>query len=162
MSPPYLLFLIRSFSNFQVTRTGIKSQTYSGFGQIEPFPTELDALERLKKIPVLIMGKWCPQASPFSFNRILVKLAGKQDRHKISDEFEFRPDRISNFGVTCPCRRIKFSIELLCNLPSSVDLSDENIQGTLWVQLLLQFSIDCFGTFQIFSAWNEDVHVVWI
>ena len=46
--------------------------------------------------------------------------------------------------------------------PSSVDLSDENILGTLWAQLLLQFSTDCFETFQMFSAWNEDVHVVWI
>ena len=46
--------------------------------------------------------------------------------------------------------------------PSSVDFSDENILGTLWVELLLQFSTDCFETFQMFSAWNEDVHVVWI
>ena len=44
--------------------------------------------------------------------------------------------------------------------PSSVDLSDENILGTLWAQLLLQFSTDCFETLQMFSAWNEDVHVV--
>ena len=44
----------------------------------------------------------------------------------------------------------------------SVDFSDENILGTLWEQLLLQFSTDCFETFQMFSAWNEDVHVVWI
>ena len=40
--------------------------------------------------------------------------------------------------------------------PSSVDLSDENILGILWVQLL-QFSTDCFETFQMFSAWNEDI-----
>ena len=39
--------------------------------------------------------------------------------------------------------------------PSSVDLSDENILGTL-------FSTNCFETFQVFSAWNEDGHVVWI
>ena len=44
--------------------------------------------------------------------------------------------------------------------PSSVDLSDKNILGTLWAQLLLQFSIDCFETFQLFSAWNDDVHSV--
>ena len=43
--------------------------------------------------------------------------------------------------------------------PSSVDFSDENILSTLWVQLLLQFSIYCFETFQMFSAWNEDMHV---
>ena len=32
--------------------------------------------------------------------------------------------------------------------------------GTLWAQLLLQFSTDCFETLQMLSAWNEDVHVV--
>ena len=42
------------------------------------------------------------------------------------------------------------------------NLSDVNILGTLWVQLLLQFSMECFETLQMFSAWNEDVHVVWI
>ena len=40
--------------------------------------------------------------------------------------------------------------------PSSVDLSDENILGTLSAQLLLQFFTNCIGTFQMFSAWNED------
>ena len=59
------------------------------------------------------MGKWCLQASSFIFYQIFVKLAGNQDRHKISDEFKFRPDRISHFGVTCPCGQIKFSIDNL-------------------------------------------------
>ena len=31
-----------------------------------------------------------------------MKLAGNMDMHKISDEFEFRPDRTIDFGVTCP------------------------------------------------------------
>ena len=60
------------------------------------------------------MGKWCLQASSFNFYRIFVKLAGNQDRHKIA--VEFRPDRISHFGVMCPCGRIKFSIDILWNL----------------------------------------------
>ena len=54
-------------------------------------------------------------ASSFIFV-IFVKLADNQDRHKISDQFEFQLDRISHFGVTCPWRRIKFSIDLLGNL----------------------------------------------
>ena len=58
------------------------------------------------------MGKWCLQASSFIFDRIFIKLAGNQDRRKISDEHEFWPDRISHFGVTCPCGRIKFSIDI--------------------------------------------------
>ena len=74
---------------------------------------ELAALERLKISHNLIMGKWCLQASSFIFDRIFVKLAGNQDSHKISDEFEFRLDRISRFGVTCSCVRIKFLIDIL-------------------------------------------------
>ena len=76
-----LLFLIRSFSNLQVTMTGIKSRTSS-------------------TLPIL--GKWCLQASTFIFDPISVKLAVNQDRHKISDEFEFRSDRIGHSGVPCP------------------------------------------------------------
>ena len=32
--------------------------------------------------------------------------------------------------------------------------------GYLVAQLLLTVSTDCFETLQMFSAWNEDVHVV--
>ena len=81
--------LIRSSSNLQVTRMGIKYQTSSNFGQIEPLTSELGALERLKHFPQtyngkmvsrnishkLIMGKWCLEAS-IIFDRIFVKLAG--------------------------------------------------------------------------------------
>ena len=42
------LLLIRSFLYLQVTRTCIKSQMGSNFGQIRPLTTELAALERLK------------------------------------------------------------------------------------------------------------------
>ena len=52
----------------------------------------------------------------FIFDRIFIKLAGNQDRHKISDEFEFRPDWISHLGVTYPWGRFKFSIDLLWKL----------------------------------------------
>ena len=97
-------------------RTGIKSQTSLNFRQIGPLPTELSALVHLKISHTLIMGKWCLQASSFIFYRIFVQLAGNQDRHKISDEFEFRPDRISHFRVICPWGRIKFSIDILWNL----------------------------------------------
>ena len=33
---------------------------------------------------------------------VFVKLAGNQDRHKISDVFEFWPDQTSHFGVIYP------------------------------------------------------------
>ena len=38
------------------------------------------------------MGKWYLHVSSFIFDRIIIKVAGNQDRHKISDEFDFRPD----------------------------------------------------------------------
>ena len=37
------------------------------------------------------MGKWCLQASSFIFDRIIIRVAGNQDRHKSSDEFCFGP-----------------------------------------------------------------------
>ena len=37
----------------------------------------------------LIMGKWCLHASSFIFDRIIIKVAGNQDRHKSSDDFNF-------------------------------------------------------------------------
>ena len=45
------LLLIQSFLYLQVTRTCIKSQTNSNWGQIGPLTTELAALERLKNFP---------------------------------------------------------------------------------------------------------------
>ena len=98
------LFLIRSFLYLQETRTCIKSQTSSNFGQIGPLPltTELAALERLKISDRLIMGKCCLHASSFMFDRIIIKAAGNQDRHKSWVEFDFGPNQITHFEVTCP------------------------------------------------------------
>ena len=95
-------FFIRSFLYWQVTRTCIKSQTSSNFGQIGPFTMELAALERLKISHWLIMGKCFLHASSFIFDRIIIKVAGNQDRHKSLDELDFGPDQTTNFGVTCP------------------------------------------------------------
>ena len=33
--------------------------------------------------------------------------------HKISDEFEFQPDRTTDYGVSCPLSYKKFPIDLL-------------------------------------------------
>ena len=61
------------------------------FSQIGPLTTELVALEAKKISHSLIMGKWCLHASSFIFYRIIIKVAGNQDRHKSSDEFDFGP-----------------------------------------------------------------------
>ena len=50
------------------------------------------------------MGKWCLQASLFTFDWIFIKLAGNQNRHKILDTFKFSLDRISHFRVNMPIR----------------------------------------------------------
>ena len=41
------------------------------------------------------MEKCCLHAGSFIFDRIIIKVAGNQDRHKSSDEFDFGPDQIS-------------------------------------------------------------------
>ena len=80
-------FLSKSSFYLQITRTRIKCRTSSNFGQIGPLSAELVALERLKN-PRLIMGKCCRHASLFMFDRIIIKVAGNQDRHKSSVEFD--------------------------------------------------------------------------
>ena len=48
------------------------------------------------------MRKWCLHASLFIFDRIIIKVAGNQDRHESSDGFDFGPDQTTHSGVTCP------------------------------------------------------------
>ena len=55
-----------------------------------------------KKSHRLIMGKWCLHASSFIFDRIIIKVAGNQDRQNSSVEFDFGPNQTTHFGVTCP------------------------------------------------------------
>ena len=38
----------------------------------------------------------------FFFDRIIIKVAGNQDMHKSSVEFDFGPNQTTHFGVTCP------------------------------------------------------------
>ena len=76
------LFFIWIFLYLQVMRTCIKSRTNSNVSQIGPVTTELAALELLNNFSYrLIMGKWCSHASLFIFDRIIIKVAGNQDRH---------------------------------------------------------------------------------
>ena len=48
------------------------------------------------------MGKCCLHASLIIFDQIIIKVAGNQDRHKSSVEFDFGPNQTTHFGVTCP------------------------------------------------------------
>ena len=47
-----------------------------------------------------------------AFDQILFIFAGNEDMHKISDEFEFRPGRTTDYGVSCPWASKKFPIDL--------------------------------------------------
>ena len=110
------LLWIQSSSNLQITRTGIKSQINSNFDRIWPIILELHALERWKKKSYL-------QLFSVTFDWIFVKLAGTMDRHKSSNEFEFGPDRMINFGVICPWAQIFILIDLKWERGKTMDFS---------------------------------------
>ena len=48
------------------------------------------------------MGKLSLHASWFIFDGIIIKVAANQDKHKSLVEFDFGPNQITRFGVTCP------------------------------------------------------------
>ena len=60
-----------------------------GFEPATPW-TEVGSANR-SATRTLLMGKWCLNASSFIFERIIIKVAGNQDGHKSSDEFDFGP-----------------------------------------------------------------------
>ena len=99
------LFLIGSFSHLQVTRTYIKAYMSLNFGQIPPLTTELAALERLKNR--------CHHVISVDINPIFFKLAGNKDMHNIMNEFEFRPDLTTDYGVSCPWASKKYPYRLV-------------------------------------------------
>ena len=88
------LFSIGLFSYLQVMRTYIKAYISLNFGQIPPLTTELAALERLKNR--------CHHVISVDIDPIFFKLASNKDMHNIMNEFQFRPDRTTDYGVSCP------------------------------------------------------------
>ena len=99
------LFLIRSFSYLQVMRTYIKAYMSLNFGQIPLLTTELAALERLKNR--------CHHVISVDIDPIFFKLAGNKNMHNIMNEFEFRPDRTTDYGVSCPWASKKYPHRLI-------------------------------------------------
>ena len=100
-----LLLLIQSFLYMQVMRTCMKSRTSLNCGQIGPLTTELAALERLK------IGK-CLHSSLFIFDRIIIKVAGNQDRHKSLVVFD-RPKSVNSFWSYFPLIDENFTLLIL-------------------------------------------------
>ena len=74
------------------------------FGQITLLTTELAALERLKR---------CHHVISVDIDPIFFKLAGNKDMRNIMNEFEFRPDRTTDYGVICPWESKKYPNRLL-------------------------------------------------
>ena len=81
-------------------RTYIKAYMSLNFGQIPPLTTELAALERLKNR--------CHHVISVDIDLIFFKLAGNKDMHNIMNEFEFRPDRTTDYRVSCPWASKKY------------------------------------------------------
>ena len=64
-----------------------------------------------QKAPIdLWRGTWCLHLFSGAFDPILFLLADNEYMHKISDEFKFRPDRTTNYGVSCPWASRKIPI----------------------------------------------------
>ena len=80
-------------------RTYIKAYMSLNFGQIPPLTTEFAALERLKN--------WCHHVIS-DIDPTFFKLAGNKDMHNIMNQFEFRPDRTTDYGVSCPWASKKY------------------------------------------------------
>ena len=98
-----LLFLIGSFWYFHVTRTSIKAWMSLNFLKWD-----------LTLAHWTQVSDWCPLGYLFcvAIDPILFKLASNEDRHNILDEFEFRPDLTTDYGVSCPWASEKIPIDL--------------------------------------------------
>ena len=75
-------------------RTCIKAYMSLNFGQIPTLTMALAALERLKNRFHHVIS--------VDIDPIFFKLAGNKDMHNIMNEFEFQPDLITDYGVSCP------------------------------------------------------------
>ena len=99
----------QSWSNFMCSITGSGERLHNVLRQIG---SKLWCPWQQKAPIDLYWGKWCLHLFWVAFDQILFILAGNEDMHKISDEFEFRPGRTTDYGVSCPWASKKFPIDL--------------------------------------------------
>ena len=78
----------------------VKAYMSLNFGQIPPLTTELAALERQRNR--------CHHVISVDIDPIFFKLAGNKDMYNIMNEFEFRPDRTTDYRVSCPWASKKY------------------------------------------------------
>ena len=88
------LFLIRSFSYLQVMITYMRAWMSLKFGQIQPLVSMVT--DRV------LMGKNAVNFFSAVFHSFLFILAGNDDMHESSNEFEFQPNWTRDWGVSCP------------------------------------------------------------
>ena len=103
-------------------RTYINAYMSLDFGQVPPLTTELAALERLKNR--------CHHVISVDIDPIFFKLAGNKEMHNIMNEFEFRPDRTTDYGVSCPWASKKYPHRLI--MGKMVFLSQLFLIGSFW------------------------------
>ena len=103
-----------------------------------------------QKAPIdLKWGKWCLHLFLVVFDPILFILAGNKDMHKISDKFEFRPDRTTDYGVSCPSAFKKFPIDW------------ENGVSMLAHSFLIESSSKMLVTRTGIKAWTSSISGLW-
>ena len=72
------------------------------------------------KIPIdLLWEKCCDHSSTFIFGWIFFILTDNKTNHKSSNEFEFRQDFITDFGVSCPWVSEKLMNNVVITLATS-------------------------------------------
>ena len=118
------LFLIGSFSYLQVMSSYIKAYMSLNFGQIPPLTTELAALERVTNR--------CHHVISVDIDPMFFKLAGNKDMHNIMNEFEFRPDWTTDYGVSCPWASKKYPHRLIMGENGVSTFSLLFLIGSFW------------------------------
>ena len=120
------------------------------------------------------MGKWCLHASLFIFDWIIIKVAGNQDRHKSSIEFDFGQNQTTHFGVTWRCVTKISHFWTWISLKPVGQCWSSFMWGTIGVgerlhKVLGQFDLGTldssewslpFGLLVFIPAGNEDMHKI--
>ena len=101
-------------------------------------------------------GKWCLHLFSVTMNSVFIKLTGNEDRHKSSEEFEFRSYLTSHFGVTCymplsvkkkkkTCLQ-RFSVTfdwIFVKLAGNEDRHKSSNESEFWPDRIIHFGVIC-------------------
>ena len=131
-------------------RTYIKAYTSLNFGQIPPLTTELAALERLKNR--------CHHVISVDIDPIFFKLAGNKNMHNIMNEFEFRPERTTDYGVSCPWASKKYPYRPYNGENGVSTFSLLFLIGSFWYFHVTRTSIKAWMSLN-FLKWDLTLHI---